>query len=112
MTNETASVVNVLHDLVIADRAFSSKGVMDNFGHVSARHPSRADRFFLCRSRSPSLVMRDVALEADLVTPELCAERLIHGAIYLARSCRLRLRASRCGPTSHMASVIAEYIPI
>jgi hypothetical protein len=70
MTNETASVVNVLHDLVIADRAFSSKGVMDNFGHVSARHPSRADRFFLCRSRSPSLVMRDVALEADLVTPD------------------------------------------
>ena len=75
MTNETASVVNVLHDLVIADRAFSSKGVMDNFGHVSARHPSRADRFFLCRSRSPSLVMRDVALEGDLVTPDRPAVR-------------------------------------
>jgi ribulose-5-phosphate 4-epimerase/fuculose-1-phosphate aldolase len=104
MTNETASVENVRHDLFIANRAFSAKGVIDNFGHVSARHPSRADRFFLYRSRSPSLVTRDdllgVTLEGDLVTPDprrLCAEQ-IYPRRNPSRAARLRLRASRCGP--------------
>jgi hypothetical protein len=37
MTNEIASVENLLRDLVIANRALSVEGVIDDFGHVSAR---------------------------------------------------------------------------
>ena len=91
-TNDTAAVENLLRDLVIANRALAVEGVIDDFGHVSARHPSRPDRFFLSRSRSPGLVTRDDLLEftheGDLVRPDsrrLYAERFIHGAIYLER---------------------------
>lgn len=46
MTNDNATVENLLRDLVIANRALAVEGVIDDFGHVSARHPSRPDRFF------------------------------------------------------------------
>ena len=72
-TNDTAAVENLLRDLVIANRALAVEGVIDDFGHVSARHPSRPDRFFLSRSGSPGLVTRDDLLEftheGDLVRP-------------------------------------------
>ena len=74
MTNDNATVENLLRDLVIANRALAVEGVIDDFGHVSARHPSRPDRFFLSRSRSPGLVTRDdlleFTLEGDLVRPD------------------------------------------
>jgi ribulose-5-phosphate 4-epimerase/fuculose-1-phosphate aldolase len=132
MTNEIASVENLLSDLVIANRALSVEGVIDDFGHVSARHPSRPDRFFLSRSRSPSLVTRDdlleFTLEGDLVGQDsrrLYAERFIHGAIYLERpdvNCVVHHHARSVLPFTttgvplrpmfHMASVIGADIPV
>jgi HCOMODA/2-hydroxy-3-carboxy-muconic semialdehyde decarboxylase len=132
MTNEMASIDNLLHDLVIANRALSVEGVIDDFGHVSARHPSRPDRFFLSRSRSPALVTRDdlleFTLECDLVSQDprrLYAERFIHGAIYLERpdiNCVVHHHARsvlpftttgvKLRPMFHLASVIGEEIPV
>ncbi len=130
-TNDTAAVENLLRDLVIANRALAVEGVIDDFGHVSARHPSRPDRFFLSRSRSPGLVTRDDLLEftheGDLVRPDsrrLYAERFIHGAIYLERPdihCVVHHHArsvlpfattgTRLRPIFHMASVIGDAVP-
>lgn len=81
-----------LNDLVVANRILAREQVVDGFGHVSIRHPSRSDRFFLSRSRSPELVTLEDILEFDLdstpTAPDgsaLYAERPIHGEIYRAR---------------------------
>ena len=50
----------VLDELVTANRILAREEVVDSFGHVSARHPERADRYLLSRARastgSPSSV--------------------------------------------------------
>ena len=82
----------LLDDLVAANRILAGLGVLDGFGHVSARHPDRADRYLLSRSLAPELVTRDdvmtfdfasTAQDGDGRTPYL--ERFIHGAIYARR---------------------------
>ncbi|MGH7004639.1 MAG: class II aldolase/adducin family protein [Alphaproteobacteria bacterium] len=86
------AVESALADLVIANRILAHEGVIDAFGHVSIRHPERADRYFLARSRSPELVERGDLLEFDLdsnpINPDgrtMYSERPIHGCIYKAR---------------------------
>jgi HCOMODA/2-hydroxy-3-carboxy-muconic semialdehyde decarboxylase len=86
------SHADLLADIVLASRILADQGVLDGFGHVSARNPAAADRFFLSRARAPELVEAGDILELDLdseplaPTPHrLFAERVIHGAIYRAR---------------------------
>lgn len=83
---------SIIHDLVAANRILAGLDVLDGFGHVSARHPDRADRYLLSRSLAPELVTRDdivtydlssVAQEGDTRRPYL--ERFIHGQIYARR---------------------------
>jgi HCOMODA/2-hydroxy-3-carboxy-muconic semialdehyde decarboxylase len=87
-----ATLEEHLEDLVIANRILAHEGVVDGFGHVSMRHPERADRFFMSRSRSPELVTRDDIMEFDLHCNPIdqrgrvmYGERPIHGAIFQAR---------------------------
>ena len=83
---------NLLNDLVIANRILANEKVVDALGHVSVRHPDRADRFFLSCSRSPELVTLNDIMEFDLdCNPidqrgrPMYFERPIHGALYQAR---------------------------
>ncbi|OYU47473.1 MAG: aldolase [Rhizobiales bacterium PAR1] len=78
--------------IVLASRILTREGILDSFGHVSARNPERPDRFFLSRARAAGLVDEADILELDLTgapvteTPHrLFAERVIHAAIYTAR---------------------------
>jgi ribulose-5-phosphate 4-epimerase/fuculose-1-phosphate aldolase len=80
-----------IEDLVAANRILSDQGVVDGFGHVSARHGQDATRFLLARSMAPGLVMADDILEFDLdgaaLDPQghtLYVERFIHSEIYKA----------------------------
>ena len=41
------SLDDLLQDLAIANRILVNEGVLDGFGHISLRHPERADRFSL-----------------------------------------------------------------
>ena len=82
----------LLQDLAIANRILVHEGVLDGFGHISLRHPDRADRFFIARSMAPGLVTVDDLLQVDLdgvVHDErgrrTYVERFIHSAIYAAR---------------------------
>lgn len=82
----------VLRDVVIANRVLAHFGVLDAYGHVSARHPDRPDRFLLSRSRSPELVERDDIMEFTLDGEPVPGEkrqpyyeRFIHGGIFEAR---------------------------
>jgi ribulose-5-phosphate 4-epimerase/fuculose-1-phosphate aldolase len=88
-----SKLANLLDDLVVANRILANENVVDAFGHVSVRHPDRADRFFLSRARSPQLIelgdimefsLDGVAVDAQGRTPY--AERFIHSELYEART--------------------------
>jgi ribulose-5-phosphate 4-epimerase/fuculose-1-phosphate aldolase len=82
---------SVIDDLVLANRILYHLGVVDGFGHVSARDERDPQRFLLARNMAPALVTADdvmtFALDGtaidDARTPYL--ERFIHGSIYRAR---------------------------
>jgi ribulose-5-phosphate 4-epimerase/fuculose-1-phosphate aldolase len=82
----------LVEDLVYANRILYDQGVVDAFGHVSAREASQPDRFLLARSVAPALVTRADILEFDKNGEPIDArgravylERFIHAAIYRAR---------------------------
>jgi ribulose-5-phosphate 4-epimerase/fuculose-1-phosphate aldolase len=79
----------LLEDLVAANHILYAEGVVDGFGHVSARHDKNPDRFLLARSMAPGLVTKADIMEFDLdgnaVDPQgraVYLERFIHSAIY------------------------------
>src|SRR3984885_11838701 len=82
----------ILEELVTANRVLANEGIVDSFGHVSARHPERPDHYLLSRARAPERIEKDDIVEYQLDgtpidergrTPYL--ERFIHGAIYESR---------------------------
>lgn len=82
----------VIDDIVVGSRVLAEFGVLDAFGHVSARDPSHPDRFLMSRSLAPALVTADDVMEFDLdgnaVDPKgrtVFLERFIHTEIYKAR---------------------------
>jgi HCOMODA/2-hydroxy-3-carboxy-muconic semialdehyde decarboxylase len=79
----------LIDDLVAANRILADQGVVDAFGHVSARHDLRADRFLLARNMAPAQVTAaDVmafTLDGEPVDAKgrhVYLERFIHAAIY------------------------------
>ncbi|HYA74811.1 MAG TPA: class II aldolase/adducin family protein, partial [Roseiarcus sp.] len=97
MASSTASrrtgLARLVGELVEANHILFHQNVLDGFGHVSARHPLRPDRFLLSRSMAPALVRASDVMEFDLdanpTTPDgrpVYLERFIHGEIYRARS--------------------------
>jgi ribulose-5-phosphate 4-epimerase/fuculose-1-phosphate aldolase len=82
----------LLEDIVIGSRILADFGVLDGFGHVSARHPANPNRFLMSRSLAPALVTADDIMEFDLDGNAVDArgrsvflERFIHSEIYKAR---------------------------
>jgi HCOMODA/2-hydroxy-3-carboxy-muconic semialdehyde decarboxylase len=80
-----------IDDLVAANRILSDQGVVDGFGHVSARREADEMCFLLARSMAPGLVTADDIMEFDLdgnaLDPRgrtLYVERFIHSEIYKA----------------------------
>src|SRR5579871_5029996 len=89
----TETLTSLIRELVDANHILFDQGVVDGFGHISARHPERPDRFLLARSMAPALVTEKDILEFDLdgnpVAPNGRApylERFIHGEIYRKRN--------------------------
>jgi len=83
---------DVLRDLVIGNRVLSNEGVVDAYGHLSARHPEAPERFFLSRSLAPEFVdlgdIIEFGLDGETATGDRRApylERFIHSSIYAAR---------------------------
>ena len=78
--------------MVIGSRILADFGVLDGFGHDSARHPTNPNRFLMSRSLAPALVTADDIMEFDLDGNaveargrSLFLERFIHAEIYRAR---------------------------
>lgn len=82
----------VIDELVAANRILSNEGVVNSYGHISARHPDRPDRFLLSRARTPACIEQDDFIEFSLDGTPVDArgrqpylERFIHAALYQAR---------------------------
>jgi HCOMODA/2-hydroxy-3-carboxy-muconic semialdehyde decarboxylase len=128
MSNETD-----LRSLVVqGSHILANEGVMDGFGHLSARHPYKADRFLISCSRSPELVTLDDVMELgkdgepadpnDSRKPFL--ERFIHAAIYAARPdvnavvhhhakelVAVGISETSLRPVMHMAGAMGSTVP-
>jgi ribulose-5-phosphate 4-epimerase/fuculose-1-phosphate aldolase len=82
----------LLEDIVVGSRILADFGVVDGFGHVSARSPTNPNHFLMSRSLAPALVTADDIMEFDLDGNPVDArgrtvflERFIHSEIYKAR---------------------------
>lgn len=82
----------VAHDLVAANRILAGLGVLDAFGHVSARHPDRPGHYLLSRACAPEAVTLDDLMTFDLDSHPVDGdervpylERFIHGRMYAQR---------------------------
>ena len=85
-------VAAVASELVLANRILANQGVLDGFGHVSARHPTKPDVFLISQSRAPCAVTKADIMELDLDGNPLGnskhkppLERFIHSGILKAR---------------------------
>jgi ribulose-5-phosphate 4-epimerase/fuculose-1-phosphate aldolase len=82
----------LLEDMVVGSRILADFGVLDGFGHVSARHPTNPGHFLMSRSLAPALVSANDIMEFDVDGNAVDArgrtlflERFIHAEIYRAR---------------------------
>src|ERR1700728_2811740 len=82
-----------IEDVITASHILTNEGILDSFGHVSARSAKNPDHFFMPRAMPPALVSRadivEVGLDCQAVAPDaprLNGERYIHCEIYKARS--------------------------
>ncbi len=89
---DVSELDQTLRDLVIGNRILAHQNVVDAYGHISVRHPSKPDHFLLSRSRSPELVVEadimEFTLDGKVVGDDKrppYLERFIHGALYEAR---------------------------
>src|SRR5215468_11275039 len=79
-------------ELAVANRILANEGIIDAFGHISARHPTDPNRYFISRHRASELVepsdILEMTLDSKPVLPtsvRLYSEMVIHGEIYKAR---------------------------
>jgi HCOMODA/2-hydroxy-3-carboxy-muconic semialdehyde decarboxylase len=80
-------------DIVTASHILANEGILDSFGHISARSAKNPEHFFMPRAMAPALVARDDIVEVGLDckpigadAPRPNGERYIHCQIYKARS--------------------------
>jgi len=122
----------LIENLVAAYRILAQQGVLDGFGHVSARHNRVANRFLMSRSLAPELVTARDLIEFDLdgnavdaKGRALYSERFIHAEIYRARPdvravvhnhapalIPFGVSTIPLRPMYHMASFIGDGVPI
>lgn len=125
-------MMNVIPDLVVANRILAFKGVLDSFGHISVRHPDNPGRYLMSRAKAPSQIANEDILEFALdSTPidqrglPIYGERPIHGCIYQARPdvmavCHNHARGllpfavtkTPMHPVIHVAAVIGYEVPV
>jgi HCOMODA/2-hydroxy-3-carboxy-muconic semialdehyde decarboxylase len=118
----------LVQDLVDANHILHHQGIVDAFGHVSARHDRDATRFLLARNIAPVRVRAADILEYSVDSGEALAsdaprqylERYIHSEIYKVRPDVMAVvhnhspavlpfciaRSARLKPVCHMAGFL------
>ncbi len=134
MDTTTPAVADLVTDLVDANHILFHQRIVDAFGHISARHPERSDRFFMARNVAPGLVTAADILEYEVGTgealmpdpPRLYLERYIHSEIFKARPDVMAVvhnhspavlpftiaKGARFKPACHMCGFLGEGAPL
>jgi len=122
----------VIEDLVLANRILADQNILDDFGHVSVRHPTNSGRYLMSRSIAPALVTPADIMEYDLdsnpVDPkgrQSFLERFINGEIYKKRPdvsavvhthsaavIPFSVSQSPLRPISHTAAFLSTGVPV
>ena len=131
-TNALGVDQSLVEDLVLANRILAHYGVLDAWGHVSARHPSQPEHYLLSRARAPAMVLTEDIMEFDRESQPLSQngrrlflERFIHGEVYRARPdvqavvhshspsmIPFSVTGEPMRAISHIASFICEEVPV
>lgn len=105
----SSQLAELYRDLITANHILHLHGVVDAFGHVSARHPTRHDVYFMAAENPPALVesphdlVEYYILDSRPVDPKAAkgyVERFIHGEVYK------RFPEVRCVVHSHSEDVL------
>ncbi len=133
MSLQQESLIGLIQDLADANRILVHQGVLDAFGHVSARDEARPDRFLLAQNMAPGRVRAEDIMEFRLDgTPveqggrRVYLERFIHGSIYRARPDVMAVvhshspsivpftvaRGTRLRPVCHMSGFLGRGCPL
>jgi ribulose-5-phosphate 4-epimerase/fuculose-1-phosphate aldolase len=107
----------VIEELQVATRILVGEGVLDGFGHISARNPTRPDHYFMLRNNSPadgieagSFVELDGQSEpVGAVAGRPSIERFIHGEIYRSRP---DVHAVVHSHSPHLVAFAASEVPL
>jgi len=120
----------VFEELVTATKILLHEGILDTFGHISARDPEDPNSFFLAQKLAPSLITADDILRFNLdgeTTDNRPSylERYIHSEIYKARpdvQCVLHSHSPAVlpycftdqplRPVTHMGAFLGEAVPV
>jgi ribulose-5-phosphate 4-epimerase/fuculose-1-phosphate aldolase len=123
----------IRRDLVIANRVLAREGILDAFGHVSARHPDNPEVFLMAWARAPELIedadLLEFALDGQAIDTQgrvPYIERFIHAALYELRPdvravCHNHTasilpfsisKTTRLRPVIHTGSVLGGEVPV
>lgn len=120
----------VFEELVTATKILLNEGIMDTFGHISARDPEDPDHFFLSQKLAPSHITTDdiqrfnLEAETEDNRPSYL-ERYIHSEIYKARPDVMSVLHTHSPavlpycfvdqplrPVIHMGAYLGEAVPV
>lgn len=120
----------VFEELVTATKILIHEGILDTFGHISARDPEDPQSFFLAQKLAPSHITTDdiqrfnLEGETEDNRPSYL-ERYIHSEIYKARpdvNCVLHTHSPAVlpycfvdqplRPVTHMGAFLGETVPV
>ncbi len=128
-TNHTARET-VIDEIVTATKILLNEGILDTFGHISARDPEDPSSFLLAQKLAPSLIKADdiQSFNLDGETTDnrpSYLERYIHSEIYKARpdvNCVLHSHSPSVlpycftdqplRPVTHMGAFLGEAVPV
>ena len=130
MTTTTDARQTVFEELVTATKILLHEGILDTFGHISARDPEDPGGFFLAQKLAPShITTADIQrFNLDGETSDnrpSYLERYIHSEIYKARpdvNCVLHSHSPAVlpycftdrplRPVTHMGAFMGEAVPV
>ncbi|MBC7281072.1 class II aldolase/adducin family protein [Hoeflea sp.] len=130
MDTITSAQRTVFEELVTATKILLHEGILDTFGHISARDPEDPQGFFLAQKLAPSHITIDdmQRFNLDGETSDnrpSYLERYIHSEIYKARpdvNCVLHSHSPAVlpycftdqplRPVTHMGAFLGESVPV
>lgn len=130
MSTTTPAQQTVFEELVTATKILLHEGILDTFGHISARDPEDPQSFFLAQKLAPSHITTgdiqrfNLEGETEDNRPSYL-ERYIHSEIYKARpdvNCVLHSHSPAVlpycftdqplRPVTHMGAFLGETVPV